>query len=197
MRRNHRLSGVHCFLVALLTIGAVSTALSWGSTGHRIINQKAPMHLPLSMASWRADSAFFAAHASDADNRKNSNDTSFWAEAPRHFIDIDWYPNFHSLSHNLDSVIAQYGRSTVRTQGLVPWATVMELDSLTTQFRRGNIAKAESTMADIGHYVGDAHQPLHCAKNFDGQLTGNNGVHSRYETSMINRFQTSLVINLD
>jgi hypothetical protein len=180
-----------------LTAATVSMAFPWGSTAHHLINLKAPMDLPSSMGTLKADSLFYAAHASDPDYRKNSSDTSFWAEAPRHFIDIDWYPNFHSLPHSLDSVIALYGRSTVRNQGLNPWATVMVLDSLTAQIRRGDAARIETTMSDLGHYVADAHQPLHCTKNYDGQLTGNSGIHSRYETTMINDYQNSIIIHSD
>lgn len=173
-----------------------SQAFSWGATGHRIINQKAPIHLPSSMSVWKADSLLFAAHASDADNRKNSRDTSFWAEAPRHFIDIDSYPNFHSLPHSLDSMIMLFGRSTVWNQGTLPWAIVREMDSLTAQFRRNDTAIVQ-TMSDLGHYVADAHQPLHCTDNYDGQLTGNSGIHSRYETTMINSYQGFLIIMPD
>ena len=165
----------------------------WGATGHSIINLRAVRNLPASMSSWKADSIFIQQHASDADNRKISGDTAFWNEADRHFIDIDYYPNYKNLSHNLDSVILQYGRTTVRNTGTNPWAVVWELDSLTAQFRRGDAASAQQTMADLGHYIGDPHQPLHAAKNFDGQYTGNNGIHSRYETNMINTYQSQIV----
>ena len=147
--------------LVLLSLLAAAPAYPWGGTAHRIINLKAPMHLPVSMSALRADSQFYAAHASDADNRKNSRDTTFYAEAGRHFIDIDWYHNFHSLPHDLGTVIAMYGWNTVKAQGVNPWATVMVFDSLVAQLRRGSMAKAESTMADLGHYVADAHQPLH------------------------------------
>jgi hypothetical protein len=39
--------------------------------------------------------------------------------------------------------------------------------------------------ADIGHYVADMHQPLHLTRNYNGQLTGNYGIHARYEGQMI------------
>ncbi len=185
-----------CFFF-LLFVFFSATVYPWGSTGHRIINLKAAKHLPASLATLKADSSFYASHASDADGRKNYSDTSFFAEAQRHYIDIDEYPNFQQLPHRLDSVIMLYGRATVRSIGTLPWATVLVLDSLTAQFARGDMTSAKQTMADLGHYVGDAHQPLHCTQNYDGQLTGNNGIHSRYETSMINSNQTSLVILLD
>jgi hypothetical protein len=183
--------------IILLFVFLSSTVFPWGSTGHRIINQKAPKHLPASLATLKADSSFYSSHASDADGRKNYSDTSFFAEAQRHYIDIDEYPNFQQLPHSLDSVIALYGRTTVRSIGTLPWVTVLVFDSLTAQFSRNDMTSAKQTMADLGHYVGDAHQPLHCTQNYNGQLTNNDGIHSRYETSMINSNQSSLVILLD
>lgn len=184
-------------IVTVLQTLLINYAFAWGGTGHKIINRKAPMHLPPSMNTFKADSLFYEAHASDADGRKIYTDTSFYAEYLRHYIDIDEYPNFQNLPHNLDSVIALYGRSTVRSYGTLPWATIMVLDSLTAQLSRNDLTKAKQTASDLGHYVADGHQPLHCTTNYDGQLTNNNGIHSRYETSMLNTYQSFIAIGLD
>ncbi|HUN65113.1 MAG TPA: S1/P1 nuclease [Bacteroidota bacterium] len=196
---NHSIDGWRSSLRVVLFLAvsllcSVTEAWPWGATGHHIINLKAPIHLPDSTGRLKADSLYYAAHASDADNRKVSGDTSFFSESLRHFIDIDYYPNFHSIPHSLDSMIALYGRSTVHNQGTNPWITVILLDTLTAQLRRNDYTDADQTLADLGHYIGDAHQPLHCTENYDGAMTGNSGIHSRYETTMINDFQTQIVI---
>ncbi|MFY8005066.1 MAG: hypothetical protein ACOVNR_09475, partial [Chitinophagaceae bacterium] len=36
--------------------------------------------------------------------------------------------------------------------------------------------------ADLGHYIQDAHVPLHTTLNYDGQLTNQNGIHSLWES---------------
>jgi hypothetical protein len=179
----------YLFLVSLFC----DVALGWGTTGHRYINRKAVVHLPETMPQFIAQQAFFEAHAMDADYRR-STDT---AEAPKHYIDIDNYPNFHNITRNLDSLIMQYGWPFVRENGIVPWATVWTLDSLTAQLARGDWAIAYLTASDMGHYVADAHQPLHCTRNYNGQYTGNYGIHSRYESTMITTFQDSLYIVQD
>ena len=46
----------------------------------------------------------------------------------------------------------------------------------------------------LAHYIQDAHQPLHATNNYDGQLTGNNGIHARFETALFERFQSRLTI---
>ena len=166
--------------IALLFFN-MNFAYSWGSTGHKIINLKAVMHLPGTMSALKADSLFYQAHASDPDYRKNYSDTSFFAEDTRHYIDIDIYPNYLNLPHNLDSVTTLYGRAFVKGEGTLPWAIKMVMDSLTAQLSRGDMVHAETTMSDLGHYVGDGHQPLHCTANYNP-----GGLHSRYESQMLN-----------
>jgi hypothetical protein len=172
---------VLCSLIVLCSL----YALSWGSNGHRFINRVSVRHLPNQMLLFIQDSTFFSDHSVDADNRRVSGDTSFYGEAPRHFIDIDDYPNFHNLSRNIDSVIMLYGWQRVKDNGVNPWATVWVYDSLVNQLARGDWPKIRQTASDLGHYVGDAHQPLHATRNYNGQYTNNSGIHSRYETTML------------
>jgi hypothetical protein len=167
-------------LVAFLSLSAGG----WGWDAHRFINRTAVYHLPNQMLLFIQDSSFFSLHSIDADQRVNG-DTSLFAERPRHFIDIDDYPNFHSLPRTLDSVIALYGWERVKNNGTVPWATIWNYDSLVAQLARGDWPKATLTASDLGHYVADAHQPLHVTKNYNGQFTNNTGIHSRYESTML------------
>lgn len=175
---------------AFLLLVVSSSAFGWGSTGHRFINRNGVVHLPPTMPQFISQQSFFESHAMDADNRK-SVDT---AEAPKHYLDVDYYPNFHNMTRNLDSLIGQYGWALVRQNGINPWATIWTLDSLTAQLARGDWNKAYLSASDLGHYVADAHQPLHCTVNYNGQLTGNTGIHSRYESTMITNYQGSLFV---
>ncbi|MGA9118278.1 MAG: T9SS type A sorting domain-containing protein [Bacteroidota bacterium] len=181
------------FVLSALLVMATSSGFGWGATAHRFINKNAVLHLPPVMAQLAAQQTFLMDHASDADSRKSS-DT---AEGPKHYLDLESYPDFAHLPADLSALIGQYGWTAVADNGILPWAIVWAEDSLTEQFRRGDWGKAYQTAADIGHYVGDAHQPLHCTVNYDGKLTGNSGIHSRYETGMINAFQSSLTVQQD
>ena len=98
------------------------------------------------------------------------------------------------LPPDLHALVQQYGWTAVRENGILPWATVWALDSLIAQARRGDWTKAYQSAADIGHYVGDTFQPLHCTENYDGAMTGNSGIHSRYESSMISTYKAALVV---
>jgi hypothetical protein len=46
--------------------------------------------------------------------------------------------------------------------------------------------------AVLSHYIEDAHQPFHATENYDGQLTNQRGIHSRFETELVLRNRESL-----
>jgi hypothetical protein len=70
-------------------------------------------------------------------------------------------------------------------------------DSLQTAFQNNDYHKAMLFAADLGHYIGDMHMPLHITKNYNGQLTGQTGVHSRYESTMINNYNAQIIYSGD
>jgi hypothetical protein len=185
----------------LFTTAAVSIVFillfgGWGSTGHRIINSNITACFPTSMNFPSTWNATLIAHASDADNRKNSDPT----ESPKHFIDIDYYPEFMTngyISQSYDTNIAIHGLTYVTKQGNLPWAIQWTEDSLVVAFKQANWTKAMLLSADLGHYVGDGHQPLHCTANYDGRATNQSGVHSRYETDLVGGFQGYIVYKND
>lgn len=184
-------------LASAILLFVHTIAQAWGSTGHRIVNRRATRHLPPEMSLFKRDSLVYESLSMAADYRRSGDtDTSLFREEFRHYMNIDAYPNFRNLTRNLNTLIAIYGRSTVQSRGLNPWATKIVFDSLVAQLSR-NDPKADTTASDLGHYVADAHQPLHCTRNYDGQYTGNNGIHSRYESSMISLYHSFLIITQD
>ncbi len=59
---------------------------------------------------------------------------------------------------------------------------------LVEAFQSGDKDKIAFATAILGHYVGDAHVPLHSTRNHDGEETGQRGVHSRWETGLVERY---------
>jgi len=57
---------------------------------------------------------------------------------------------------------------------------------------RSDWQKAAFFAADLGHWVADGHMPFHITRNYDGQFTGNEGIHGRYESGMINEFENNI-----
>ena len=176
-------------IILLLVLSLI--LVSWGNVGHKIINSKSTDSFPASMSSFKIWSDSLSQHSSDADNRKNSDPN----EDVRHFIDIEYYAEFNTtgrIALTFDSVATLHGISFVNYNGTLPWATLNTYDSLKVAFRQLKWHKAMLLASDLGHYVGDGHMPLHISSNYDGQLTGQKGIHSRYESTMVARYQTQL-----
>lgn len=187
--------------IVVLVIALISlqqTLLCWGSVAHRYINKQATVHLPLTMKAFIDSAQYFYHRAMDPDTRRNYNDTNFFAEQYLHFLDIDDYPNYHVwLPRSLDSLIAMYGYQRVKENGTVPWVIKYMTDSLTAQLQRRDWMKAYQTANDLGHYVADSHVPVHATKNYNGQLSNQRGIHSRYESQMISTYQGQLSVVKD
>lgn len=164
----------------------------WGFIGHKIINMRSVMSATPEMQFYSGWEDSLASHASDADIRKSWDPD----EGARHYIDIDNYPEFlttGTIQQSFDSLVALYGYAFVLEQGILPWAIIRTVDSVFQAFENSDMHKAMLLTADLGHYIADAHMPLHLTKNYNGQLTGQNGIHSRYESTLININQNLLV----
>jgi hypothetical protein len=161
--------------------------MSWGYNGHQRINHHASLSFTPEMQQFLAWTTTLAEHASDADDRKETDPE----EIPRHYIDIDNYPAFLEegrIPQAYDSVVVLYGEDFVIDQGILPWATLTTYDSLVNSFLRHDWGKAVLFASDLGHYIADASMPLHITRNYNGQYSGNYGIHGRYENEMIDFF---------
>jgi hypothetical protein len=154
---------------------------------HEIINRRAAQSLsgPAGDA-WGPLAVDLGRHASDADHRKSSVS----GERPRHFIDIDAYepPPFAGVPRTFEGVQKKYGSEAATRWGVVPWAIEECYEMTVLSLRAGDWESAGAWAADLGHYVADSHQPLHCTINYDGQRSGNEGVHLRFEVTMMDRY---------
>lgn len=178
----------------LKKIGILSSALlliilvsSWGWVGHYNISYRASLSYNSEMNTFSAWTQKLADSASVADARKSADQS----ESPKHYIDVDYYSEFVQngfISQDLATVIALHGQSNIYSWGILPWATIAAFDSLKSCFQRGDLNRALFFASDLGHYVGDGHMPLHITKNYNGYDTGNNGIHSRYESTMIGAY---------
>ena len=183
MRKNSiRFIGV-AVLIVLLS--------GWGHTGHYKISERIGESLGNKIDGFGPWIKFIADHSSDPDYRKALDKS----EGPKHYIDIDHYPEFQKtgkINSSLDTLIARYGKSFVDEQGTLPWATLTAFDSLRYYFKQHDWHRARWWAANLSHYVGDGHMPLHITSNYNGQDTGNKGIHSRYESNMISAYSKEI-----
>ncbi|HZK95034.1 MAG TPA: hypothetical protein VFC67_12570 [Prolixibacteraceae bacterium] len=166
---------------------------SWGNRGHQKINGSAPQFFPARLNNFKGWSAQLSEHGSDADDRKKDDRT----EGVKHYIDIDAYKDFvemHKITENKDAAFKLYGSKFILKNGTLPWVTDSTYHVLVQQFKSKEWTKAVLTAADLGHYVGDGHMPLHLTLNYDGKSTDQTGIHSRYESKMINKYIDEITV---
>lgn len=166
--------------LVLAVLFAAPPVFAWGGRTHEIINRRAAEALtgPAGDA-FRPLAVSLGRHASDADERKRSDPD----EPRRHYFDADAFdaPPFDNIPRTFEGMERKYGPTEAKSFGTAPWAIEECYRMLVLSLQRGDWASAGAWAADLGHYVGDTHQPLHCTLNYDGQKTGHHGVHIRYE----------------
>jgi hypothetical protein len=167
------------FLLAI-TFLQQDKVYAWGWGTHRYINENAVDYLHPEMDFFQEHSDYLREHSTDPD----VDDLPGYY----HYIDIDYYPEFFegTFPHDWDEAVEQYGYDVIINNGTIPWVIEAWTDSLTVLMASGQWETVWQLAAELGHYVADSHQPLHLTLNYNGQLTGNYGIHSRYETHMIN-----------
>jgi hypothetical protein len=153
----------------------------WGFFAHRKINYYAVFLLPPQMvALYKPNISFITEHAIDPDKRRYAVPE----EGPRHYLDIDRYGiyPYPDLPRNWDSAVAKYSLDTLMSHGIVPWHVQIMLQRLTYAFKEKNFSRIMKNSAELGHYISDAHVPLHASSNHNGQYTNQKGIHGFWES---------------
>ena len=186
-----------CVVLAVV-LTPPSTASAWGFDAHQFIVSKAIDILPDPIRPFfDANRAFIVERAIDPDLWRNAG---FTEEPPNHFLDLDAYGPypFPDLPRELDAAVKKFGFDMLRENGMLPWRTHEIAGRLIRGFaalhKNGPYARSDIRFfsAVIGHYVADAHVPLHAVLNYNGQLTGQFGVHNRWESELFDRYQKQL-----
>ena len=172
------------FVVAVFLLSSFGTNSIWGFFGHKRINRIAVFTLPQEMFGfYKEHIEFITEHAVDPDKRRYAVE----GEAPRHYIDIDHYVEngedpFEVVPKKWFDAVDKFTEDTLQAYGIVPWHIVVMKMKLTKAFERKNVDLILKYSADIGHYIGDAHVPLHTTENYNGQMTGQRGIHGFWES---------------
>jgi hypothetical protein len=153
---------------------------SWGFLVHRTLNQVAVYQLPKQMQPFFYENMdYIVKHSIRPDQRRNLDST----EAPKHFIDLEAFGDSAAWKMPLhwSEAINIFSKDSLIKYGYVPYWIIIMKEKLTNAFRNGNRDSILFYAADLGHYIGDANVPLHTTLNFDGQLTGQRGLHALWE----------------
>ena len=187
-----------------MLVSLPASTSAWGFDAHKFIADRMIELLPPELRPlFEKRRAYIVERAIDPDLWRN---VGWEEEPPNHFLDIDHeafgpYP-FDGLPRDYDKAVQKFGKQFVETQGLLPWRTTEFYGRLQREFESLKRKPAPGYAADnialysaiLAHYVSDGHVPLHAVVNYDGQLTGQNGLHSRWEAELFERSRSTLRI---
>lgn len=162
---------------------------SWGFFAHQRINNLAVFTLPAEMVGFfKRNIKYITQHAVDPDKRRYIDSL----EAPRHYLDVENYEKeIDSIPAKLNDAKTKYGEAHLQKNGTLPWQIQRTYYNLVAAFKTRDSIKILKHAADLGHYIGDAHVPLHTTNNHNGQLTNQVGIHAFWESRLPELFSTN------
>jgi len=134
------------------------------------------------MGFYKKHIVYLTENAINPDQRRYAVDN----EAPRHYIDLDIYGDsaLYVVPHNWFDAVEKYTEDTLQAYGIVPWHITLMKYQLTKAFEEKDLDRILRYSADIGHYIGDSNVPLHTTENYNGQMTGQYGIHGFWESRL-------------
>ncbi len=173
----------------LLFISAsISLVFAWGRWGHKHISRAAVFALPASMQKFYYNHIDFITEGAVVPDLRRAllNDRN---EPPRHYIDVE---NFkmpvNSLPKTSEEAFKKFDSTFLDRNGYLPWYIEDLTEKLTNAFKRRDKSEILFLSAELSHYIADAHMPLHTSTNYNGQLTGQKGIHSLWESALPETF---------
>lgn len=192
------------------TAVAPPSASAWGRRGHHLVSELAVGGLPLPLRTfYRSHRSFVAEHAVDPDLWRQEDlpaearaglcepaterPALEGGESPRHFIDADAvepYP-FREIPREFDRYREMAGERLPRW-GTAPWVIEAYAELLSQAMRAGDRRAILCRSAILSHYVSDLAQPFHLTENYNGQLSGLEGIHFRFESDLVDAYADTI-----
>lgn len=153
----------------------------WGFFGHENINRLAVFTLPAEMNGFYKKNIHYIVEASvNPDKRRYA----VAEEGPRHYIDLDDFDSIAILPRYWSEAVKKIGEDSLMKNGIVPWHTYTMFLRLREAFMLGDPDRILRISSELGHYVADAHVPLHTTSNHNGQKTDQHGIHGLWESRL-------------
>jgi len=156
---------------------------AWGFWAHKRLNRLAVFTLPPEMIKFfKFHIEYITEHAVDPDSRRYMVE----GEAENHYIDVDHYDvyPFKNVPRTWKDAVSKYSEDTLRSYGIVPWHLQVMMLRLTQAFRDRDARRILKLATDLGHYAGDSNVPLHTTENYNGQMSGQYGIHGFWESRL-------------
>ena len=182
------MSGRPRWLAILLLLSLPAPAFGWGANAHRLITNKAVDTLPPEIRGFFDANRNFLVQKCTLPLESLAQNVR---ERPNHFIYLDRYGRFpfETLPRDYNAAVRKHGRRMIEANGKLPWQIGYYSLKMREAFEARNWEEAKLMAATLAFYVGAAHDPFNVTENHDGNLSGQLGVHQRFGTSLVDRYQ--------
>jgi len=125
-------------------------------------------------------------------------------EAPEHYIDwTEAHERIFGSTKNLPLDFSEYrekmGKDFKLSLGVAPYR-IRGFEKRCKKFAENlnveNQGKLLECIGVLSHYTGDLSMPLHTTDNYDGQKSGQRGVHSFFENELVNALDPQLKVEV-
>jgi hypothetical protein len=171
------------WIISFCAIFGTTWASDWGFYGHRKINYMAVFTLPVDVLPFFKENIHYLSENAPAPDLRRS---LVAGEDARHYIDLDRYGQnpFVEIPKKYSDAITKFSEDSLLAHGIAPWNLEIFYNKLVWAFKHKNRTQILRYAADLGHYCGDLHVPLHTTQNYNGQLTGQKGIHGLWESRL-------------
>ena len=195
----------------LLGLALPQILLAWSDRTHFTITEEAVRRLPEPLRGLFSDGAALERlkkASADPDERRKHMEKAVAAAPPqerealrresaaekvKHYFDIDAItaepPPFAAFPRGRKAAEKEFGAKVFQEHGTALWAAEDAFSALADALSRGAAAETFRAAGDLAHYAADLHTPMHVSKNFNGQLTGNEGIHKALEIGLVVRHE--------
>jgi hypothetical protein len=187
---------IHSKIIAVLICFGISAgpAFPWGNNAQRLIVNHAVDTLPYELRPFFENNrSFLIQHVNDTLNNLDKHPN----ERQNHFIELDKYGKFpfDALPRSYKAALSKYSKSHIESTGKLPWQIGVYSAKLTDDMKAGRWDEAKIDAAFLADYVAEAHDPFNTTENYDGRMTGQNGVNERFNTMLIDRYGSFFPVN--
>lgn len=167
-----------------------SRVLAWGASGHKLVNRVAVETMNSDLA------ALFQNNSDNLQRLANVPDVLWKRPATKekekfaHFFQWDKYRS-SAIATQMPIPIAQamraLGNQYLVTNGTAVWRVDQLYKMLVAAIRSEDWTRTLQIAGVMGHYVGDLSQPMHVTADYDGQSIQRQGIHSYFETVLLDK----------
>jgi hypothetical protein len=190
-------ASVTAVLAAFSALLLPHPARAWGAGAERLVVTKAVDTLPPDIRGFfNANREFLSRHVTDP--------LEWLARTPlterrNHFLYLDHYGKFpfDSLPRDYKSALDKFSKDKLEGAGVLPWQIGVYSQKLTAAMREHDWEEVRLDAAYLAAYVALAHDPFHTTENFDGHLSGQPGIDSRFGANLVDRYSLFFPMHTD